>query len=264
MKRSRTLNFVDHLHARGRRFQELGCTDAAMNIFARLSSMRSLGNETAEDVHCRLGEMYLERGNYRQARRHLTAALARRPSDAHYHYLLALAYDQDEDADPQDACRHYRASLRIDPDQPDCLSNFGLLILSFGESSEGLSALRRAAELTPDEPEIIARLIEGLCQNDQIDDARRVLRAALFRNRRDTRFSRLQADFQFQQLHAEQCEALAERWEAPIRERPMLLPFVRPATGKSKRTAGGKKIRRDGPSRPAPHWPPIRAEKDLA
>jgi Tfp pilus assembly protein PilF len=253
---SRTLNLVDCLLARGRKYQELGCTDAALHVLTRLSSLRTLGSETCEDVQVRLAELHLSRKQYPQARRHLSAALARRPNNARYHYLLAAAYDQDEDADPQDACRHYHLSLKIDPEQPDCLSDFGLLILSFGEQAQGLRSLRRAVELAPDDPDIIAKLVEGLCELEKIDEARRVLQAALFRNSRDLRFRRLWQDFQFQQLCAAQSNEQSVRWGVVRTDRPILLPFVRPARPKSKQMAKGKVIRHDDAAAPSqPHRP---------
>jgi Tfp pilus assembly protein PilF len=259
---SMTLNFVDCLLARGRQYQKLGCIDAALNLFTRISSLRTLGSDSSEDVQVRLAELHLGRKQYAQARRHLSAALARQPDNARYHYLLATAYDQDEEADPQDACRHYHLSLRIDPDQPDCLSDFGLLILSFGEEAEALRSLRRAAELAPADSEILAKLVEGLCELDKVDEARRLLQAGLFRTNHDPDFRRLWNDFQFQQLQATQSNDLNTRWGVPRKDKPILLPFARPKRAKIRPAVASKVIRHDDASPPSPpHRPRARVRK---
>ena len=83
-------------------------------------------------------------------------------------------------------------------------------------------ALKKAVEITPDDPAAVAKLVEGLCLNDQAAEARDVLRAARFRNPKDRRFRKLWADFQFKQLHESQAPP------AKLDE-PVLLPFVRRA-----------------------------------
>jgi Tfp pilus assembly protein PilF len=255
---SRTLNFVDCLLARGRQYQEQGCTNAALNLLTRVSGLRTLTAETAIEVHARLAELHLRNGEYGQARRHLAVALAAKPRSAELHYCMALAFDQDEESDPQEACHHYRTSLKIEPNQPNCLSDFGLLILSFGETDEGLKALRKAVKLAPDDPEILGKLIEGLCELDQTDEARKTLQAARFRNSHDDRFRQLWTDFQYQQLYAGQDSVREAHWRYPTEEQPRVLPFVRPARRKTSRVAKGKVIRQDGPSTPAPpHRPRV-------
>src|SRR5207249_4409382 len=99
---------------------------------------------------------------------------------------------------------HYRKSLELDPRQPRCLGNYGLLALRMGDGEHGLHLLRRAAELDPNEPEVVGRLAEGLRQEGRIDEARDALRSARFRNPRDPRFVRLWHDFQFRQLREAQ------------------------------------------------------------
>src|SRR5262249_48071848 len=75
------------------------------------------------------------------------------------------------------------------------------------------AGVRRAAELAPDAPEVLDRVVEGLCQEGSADEARRLLLAARFRNARDARFQRLWTDFRFRQLHEEQ---EAARRAAPV------------------------------------------------
>jgi tetratricopeptide (TPR) repeat protein len=253
---SRKLNLVDRLLAMGRRCQELGRDHDARHVLGRLAGFGELPAAVAEETQARLAELDLKRGRFRRARRHLTAALFHRPDHARYHYLLAGALDADGRGDPQRAVAHYRKSLELDPNQPRCLGEFGLLALRLGQTDEGLAVLRRAAELAPADPEAVGRLVDGLRQEGRTDEARGVLRAARFRNPRDARFHRLWSDFEFHLLRQEQqARRHADHTGQPADDGPVLLPFVRPAPETAK--AGRKVIRRDGASPPtAPHLSP--------
>jgi Tfp pilus assembly protein PilF len=255
---SRTLNLADRLLAMGRLFQEMGCTQDALRILNRLAGFRQLSPETAAEAHARLGQLHLRRRRYQLARRHLGAALVHQPHDASYHYLMATAFDQDENGDPQSAWSHYRQSLSLEPNQPNCLSDFGLLALCLGNDEEGLQALRRAVDLAPDDPEIVGKLLEGLCQLERPQEARLTLRAALFRNPRHSGFRKLWSDFRFQQLR-EQQDAVRreEQLRRELNDEPVVLPYLRP-TGVQPPGGTGKRIRRDGASAPLPphvRWP---------
>ncbi len=251
---SRTLNMVDHLLVRGRHLQSIGRRHDALRIFSQLSTIRELPENVAEEAHVALVDIHTRCHDHKRARRHLTVLLARQPENARYHFLMATAHDQDDEGNPQTACSHYRRSLELEPDQPDCLADFGLLALCVGDEEEGLRVLRRAAELAPDEPEIIGKVVEGLCELELADEARQVLRAALFRNPRHSGFRKLWDDFQFQQLHEAQESERRARMTAVSGDAPVLLPFLRPISPLPATAA--RRIRRDpaGPLQP-PHAP---------
>jgi tetratricopeptide (TPR) repeat protein len=255
---SRTLNLADRLLALARLFEAMGRSQDALRLLARLAGFRNLPTDKAAETQARLGRLHLRRGRYKQARRHLAAALAYRPDNATYHYQLATAYDQDEDGDPQTAFVHYRQALDLKPDQPDCLADFGLLAICLGNDEDGLKSLRKAADLAPADPDILGKLLEGLCQLERPQEARFLLRDALFRNPRHSGFRKLWSDFRFQRLREEQ-EAARRSDEVGqgTGTRRMLLPFLRP-TDDVPTPAGRKRFRFDGASLPAPPhipWP---------
>jgi tetratricopeptide (TPR) repeat protein len=254
---SRTLNLVDHLLMAGRNFQTLGRIPDALRTFKRLCSFRVLPPEAAEEAQARLGEMQLQRGKFARARRHLTAALRSCPDNARYHYLLATAIDGDDHADPQRAAKHYRRSLEIDPDQPECLVRHGELLLHLGQREEGLGCLCRAVELSPNDPEVVGKLANGLRLANQVEEARSVLRAALFRNRRDGRFHKLWNDFRFQEVRRQQVAERQQEAEEDGEDGPALLPFPRPGTPAAPDETprpSRKLVRQDGPETlPPPH-----------
>lgn len=251
---SMTLNLADRLLAMGRNFQAIGRDRDALQILGRLTGFRQIPADVNEEAQSRQAEILLREGRYVRARRHLTALLVQRPDNARYHYLMANALNNDTKADPQRAAEHYRQSLQLDPKQPLCLGEFGLLALRLGATEEGLSSLRQSVELCPNDPDVVGRLAEGLRQEGEIDEARSLLRAATFRNPRDARFRKLWNDFQFRQLRELQDAARQHVIPPSQRKVPWLLPFVRPEPGTDAAPRAGKKlVRRDAP---APLHPP--------
>jgi tetratricopeptide (TPR) repeat protein len=223
-----TLNLVDHLLSLGRRYQDLGRNRDALRILGRLAAFRELPAAAAEEAQARLAEIQLKRRKYERARRHLAAALRHSPGSGRYHYLMATSVRAEDRGDLERAAEHYRRSLELDPEQPKCLGEWGLLAVKMGETDEGLAHLRRATELEPDSPEAVARLAKGLRLAGYADEARATLRAALFRNPRAAKFRQLWAEFQLRQLRRRQQAARGPRPAPHARDQePVLLPFVR-------------------------------------
>jgi tetratricopeptide (TPR) repeat protein len=223
---SRTLNLAKRTLALGRNLHKLGCDGEAIRLLGQLAGWRQLPGELAEETQSRLGEIRLRYHQYAQARRHLAAALLHRPDNAQGHFRLAAAFAADEEDHAQAAYQHYKRSLQLDPNQPDCLGDFGLLALKLGKEEEGLWALRRAVELAPDDPEIVAKLSDGLCQCGQVEEARLTLRAALFRNSRSYAFHKLWNNFRFQRAQEAQQAARQFGPGSSESDEPVLLPFV--------------------------------------
>jgi Tfp pilus assembly protein PilF len=223
-----TLNLVDRVLAMGRRYQEVGRHRDALTILTRLSRFRSLPAEAAEETQARLAEIYLKRRKYKQARRHLTAALRHQPDNARYHYLLATALQAEEGAELERARDHYRRALELDPGHVKCLADYGQLLLRLGQTEEGLSRLHEAVEAAPDDVEVLGKLVKGLRLSGRSEEARSVLQQAMFRNARSPRFRKLWNDFRFQQARRQrEAERLQRGEEEAEGEQPVLLPFIR-------------------------------------
>ncbi len=244
----RTLNLCECLLQMGRDWQAAGRLVEASRVLQRLAGFRDLPAAVAEEAHSRLATIFLQLREFKKARRHLTSVLFFRPSHAPYYFQLASALHHDDDADPCRAVRYYRQALRLDPDQPRWWADFGRLLLQIGRMQKGVVALRKAASLDADDPVIVGRLVEGLCLADRAGEARKVLREARFRHPRDPRFRKLWNDFQFRQVSESQ-------GEPPVAAEPVILPFVRRASLPETPQVGGRIIRLDQASKPAPHLP---------
>ena len=223
-----TLNLVDRVLAMGRRYQEVGRHRDAVTILTRLSHFRYLPADAAEETQARLAEIHLKRRKFKNARRHLTAALRHQPDNARYHYLLATALQAEEDGDLTRAGEHFRRALELDPGHVKCLADYGLLLLRLGQTDEGLTRLRDAVERGGDDVEVIGKLVKGLRQAGRTDEARTVLQVAMFRNSRSPRFRKLWNEFRFQQARRmRETDRLRNDDGTDDGERPVLLPFVR-------------------------------------
>jgi tetratricopeptide (TPR) repeat protein len=242
-----TLNFVEHLLAHGRQLHRLGQAPQATRVLQRVISLRDLPADVVEETHRELGELHLEQGKYRLARRALAAALAQQPDEPHYHFLMGVAVLDDPKGQPRRALAHLRTALRLDPDNAEYNLEFALLALSMEKSRAALTALRRAAKLAPDNPEVLGRVADGLRSAGRHDEARSLLRAALFRQPRDRRFRELWARHQFELLHAAQQREVTT-WTLAA-QKPVILKFTRP---RKTVKVGEQTIRTDGPETTGP------------
>lgn len=249
---SRKLNLVDCMLTRSRQLQTHGLGSQATTLLQKLSNFRDLPPDVAEESQYRLAELALERREYKQARRHLAVALAYQPEEASYHYLMAVAIEDDPDSDKARAGRRYRRAITLDPENPLYLADYGAHQFQAGAVATGLELMREAAALAPDDPDIVGQLAKYLREHGALDEAQSVVRLALFRNSADRRFRNLWQEHQFEALRARQ-EVQATTLRLSDRCRPVILPFTRP---QGSRRLGGKFLRLDGPSGlPGPKGP---------
>src|SRR5439155_8448020 len=110
-------------------------------------------------------------------------------------------------------------------------------------SSRGLTALRKAQRLAPDDAEVLSLVVRGLLNEEREEEARRLIRAALFRNPRDYRFRAIWQRFQFDLLSTHQQQRVETTKSAE--KQPAILSFPVPQRGAS---TAGKTTRHDGPA----------------
>ncbi|MBI3408114.1 MAG: tetratricopeptide repeat protein [Planctomycetes bacterium] len=249
---SMKLNLVDTLLNRGRNLKRHGLLHDAAGVLQKLLAFRDLPIETGQEARSLLGEIALERNEYKAARRHLAAALTQAPDDAKLHYFMAIAVDDDPEANAERAGRFYRRALALDPENPTYLCEYGQNLVEWGKVEKGLKLMRRAVDCSPDDLLMVSALAEALRVTGDAEDAERCLRLAMFRNSQDRRFRELWEDHQFQVLHTRQQAALTKMQPT---DGPVLLPFAATDEVRSD-TSDGKTIRVDGPSTlPGPKRP---------
>src|SRR5208282_414647 len=176
---------------------------------------------------------------------------------ARYHYLMATALQKGRYSEPERALEHYRKAIELEPEDPQCLADFGLLCLEQDRTDEGMEPLWRAAGLASEDAAVIGKLVRGLCRTDRWDEAEKVVRGSRFANPRDRRFTRLWNDFMFRRSSKEQAERRDAEEDEAEGNRPMILPFVRSSDVAGPVQAGDQIIRIDEPAPlPPPHRPP--------
>ena len=141
--------------------------------------------------------------------------------------------------------RYYKQSLQLDAEQPRCWADYGRLLLQIGKTKTGVKALRNALKLSPDDPAVVGKLVEGLCLAGRAKEAKSALKAARFRNCRDPRFVKLWNDFLYEQAR----DGQATR---PAAEEPVILPFVRRAAVVPTPKGPGTVVRMDDASKAGP------------
>ncbi len=240
---SRTLNLIDVLLNSGRHFTEIGRTQEAIAILTRLAEFRKLPREVLEELHALLADLYLRQADHTKARRHLSAALAAHPLNAEHHYMMAVAIEEDDDADLKRAEMYYARAVELEPDNAWYWADYGSFLLRAGKRAPGLTAIRKAYALGIDDAELVAVVADSLRLEERFDEAGTKLRATLFRNHGDHRFRQLWQHHQFQRVRHEQEMKRAKSNGG--NKGPVVLPFIAAKSTGKYADLGGKTIRID-------------------
>jgi tetratricopeptide (TPR) repeat protein len=248
---SRTLNLIDILLTTGRHLFMMGRFTEALEPLTRLSGFRSLPEHANEELQSLLAEIYLQQKKYRDARRHLTAAICLRPHKAEYCYLMAVAIEEDEQADGQRADLYYSRAVELEPNEPTYLADYAAYLFKTGKDKVALRQLRKAYTIGITNVEIVGQVAELLRREGHADEATAKVRAALFHSHGSADFRQLWQRHQFALIHMSQ--------QRPRRAgQPTILPFTpAPPSGRYVEL-GEKTIRIDQaeplrePKKPAP------------
>lgn len=132
--------------------QVLGKTREAMEVYQELVA----ADGGCADAHARIGDIHVDRGEYRAAADSLRRAVAIDANNARYRVLLAGALKGLDRV--EEAIDEYEAAIRIDPEDSVALCNLGLLFLAQGNNREARRCYERAREVDPRFPLAYANL----------------------------------------------------------------------------------------------------------
>jgi tetratricopeptide (TPR) repeat protein len=246
-----SLNLLDRLLTQARHLLVLGRRLEARRRLEKLLAFPDVPVTERIEARRLLADLQIDNQNYRKARRHLTAALGLDPESAELHYQLGTALDLDPDVEPKRAAKYFRKALELKPDEARYWSAYGQVCLRVGRERAAYGAFVAAADLAPNQVEVIDEIVDGFCFLGRHDDARATLMAARFRLGHSTELEQLWNRFRF--LMARDKQQSLRRREALARGEAVVLPFklsVEPV--EPKQTEGGI-LRHDRLSRPAPH-----------
>jgi Flp pilus assembly protein TadD len=249
-----TINLFEQLLARADRHRRHGQVQSAIQLLRQLCAYPDLPPAMAAEARGRLGVIYLRRRRFRPARRHLRLAVTEQPNSARHHFLLGLAWHHDAAGSARKASYHYEQSLKLDPRQPVCLAEAGLLVIRAGDAELGLRLLRNAFDQSSNDPRVLRRMVRGLVVAGFPDEALKAARESLFRAPRDRRL---------REVYTELRLALARRQQelkaVEARPEPAILPFVRVV---GEEVDEPRPVREDGAEPlPGPHLVRLRGQR---
>ncbi len=221
---SMTLNLFDILLTSGRQLFIMGRFTEALEPLLKLRGFRKLPRHINEELQSLLAEIYLQQKKYKDARRHLTAAIALRPLKAEYCYLMAVAIEEDEEADRKRAEMYYERAVELEAGQPTYWADFGSYLFTIGKTKEALKAIRKAYTLGSADAEIVSQVAGVLRREEYFEEATKKLREAIFRNHGVAEFRQLWQQHQFALIHAEQNGKMTKA-DPRMDDKPILLPF---------------------------------------
>lgn len=240
---STTLNIFDALLTHARRLFFMGRFTEALVPLTKLWNFRNLPRDVNEEAQSLFAEIHLHQKNYKQARRHLTALIALRPSKAEYCYLMATAIDEDQEADGSRAEMYYARAVQLDGTDTTYRLDFASYLFKIGKDKAALTHLRRAFGLALTNAEIVRRVAEILRREGRHEEATAKLRAALFHNHGNNEFRRIWQEHQFAMIHENQRARTCD--STPTEDVCVILPFT-PGPQRGKYThLGEKTIRLD-------------------
>jgi tetratricopeptide (TPR) repeat protein len=245
---SRTLKLVDHLLARSHHLQECGHTSEALKVLKSVADFGDLPAKSIVEMQSQLALVYMNQRRFKRACSALKLALTHEPDHAQLHYYLGIAISSCKNPDQSRALKHYLRSLELQPDQPDCLADCGLLEIRLGRRREGLKHCRRAAELALDDVDVIKMVAKAFRLANQLAEARKLLLTARFRNSKDFKFQQLWNHYRFHQVRKSQELSKARFTIAPAGKEPVILSFPGPQSSGESEAKPRKTIRLDLPA----------------
>jgi len=258
---SRTLNLVDILLTSGRNLVMMGRFTEALVPLTKLAGFRNLPEHVLHELYSLRADIRLQQGDYKEARRQLTAAIALRPLDGRNHYLMGIAIEEDDTADLKRAKMYFERAVDIESDNAAYWVDFGSYLFKIGQTKAALKAVRKAYALEPADADIIGEVAHILRREGHFQEATTKLRQSLFENHGAQVFRQLWQQHQFALIHAQQQEKKPKPFGC---DRPVILPFTPAPTSGKYREIGGKTIRFDPPEpmkeptnkKPAPYKRP--------
>lgn len=239
---SKTLNLIDHLLRRARNCHDLGFDDEARASFERLASFRQLPAPVAEEVQVRLAEVCRQRDDRFHERQHLAGALAHHPRNPEHNFRMAEACRDDGDVSAEIALGHFREAVRLAPSNARYLAGLADMLCRLGEFTESLRWWKSAYERDEDSLAVLEGYAQALIDADRAEDARRLLRDAMFRHSNDRRFRDLERDFRFRAV---------ARTQSDRNDEPVILPMIRTSQPRRRFAIDGQIFRIDAAEKPA-------------
>jgi len=159
---------------------QAGCVTTTENS---LYTKAEVDRQAALDSHVQAARDYLQRGDTDNALRHLRKAVEIDPDAAEVHATTAYAYELTRDFKLAD--EHYRKALRADPKLSSARNNYGVFLFKQGRIDDARHQFRLAVEDTLYSRRFDAFYNLAMCdlKLGEVDDAQENLERSLTLNR---------------------------------------------------------------------------------
>jgi Flp pilus assembly protein TadD len=174
------LRLVDGLWSRCTNLLDRGQVSQASHLLKRLLQLE-LPQDMRAEASMTLAGLCRQSGDYENARKHVSAALAGDPEDPSLHHMLGYLHDEDEEGSDTRALTHLRKAVKLAPESSECHRALGEYLYHHDQQTRGMAHLRKAIELEPENIDSLSTLLEALVEQGQIDEAKNLLRQLQFR-----------------------------------------------------------------------------------
>ena len=136
--------FVRGYNNKGVALSMLNLPDAANNAYQTALKF----DPEMPEVNCNLGSLLYSQGNYQDALKYLSLAVAGRPKNGNYRYRLGLTYFMQNNLD--DAKKEFKLALRHNKRYARAYLALGVIYSQESRFAESISNLEKAISLEPD------------------------------------------------------------------------------------------------------------------
>lgn len=168
--------------------------------------------ERASDINLELGIDYFRKGNLPAAKDKLDRAIEQNPRNAKAQAAAGLLYDRLND--PKKSDSHFEKAISLDPQNPEILNNYAVILCKRGKADEGEKYFVRAAGNPLYRTPEVAYLNAGSCARGAGDlkSAEAHFRKALSLKPRFTQALYEMADIEYQQKNYLSARGFLERY----------------------------------------------------
>jgi len=166
----------------------------------------------ASDINLELATDYFRRGNLAAAKEKIDRAIEQNPRNAKAQATAGLLYDQLND--PRKSDSHFEKAVALDPQNPEILNNYAVILCKRGKAEQGEKYFVRAAANPLYKTPEVAYLNAGSCARaaGDLKNAEGHFRKALAVSPRFARALYEMADLEYQQKNYLSARGFLERY----------------------------------------------------
>jgi len=133
-----------------------GNQDKAIEIYKYILVRYGDDAIAAEYANAYLGDLFLTLGKIHLAENHIKKAIALKPENPGYRYILGFVYSNRRQWDK--AIPEFKIAVKKEPDNSEYLRALGWALFESGDTARGLVSLEKASRLAPDNANILTDL----------------------------------------------------------------------------------------------------------